>query len=107
MNAFAELHTQIGALITTMPASFDTHDFIEKFSHTHQHAYIQALHEQITKHPDNDNPYQQIHALIGKMLKSDYAHLVKEVVDEQDVAVKSKSKDTFGNLTSCALWVKI
>lgn len=112
MRLFTELRSQIEAIITDMPHKdgkfdFDTHDFIKVFSKEHQQAYILALYEQVTKNVDNQQPFQVIHSQIGKMLKHDYGHLVREFVDAQGAPEKSNSDDTFGNKTDCAGWIKV
>ncbi|MGD9582942.1 MAG: hypothetical protein AB7V26_04615 [Lysobacterales bacterium] len=91
----SELISRIEETIQSMPAApatFDTHDFIRVLAHNHQQAYVDALHE-----TEGDRPFQQLHAEIGRRLKT-----LKEYVVEREA--NRPSPDVFGNMSGCSVW---
>ncbi len=84
------------AVIASLPATFDTHDFILLLAHSNQRAYVEALNAS-----SGDQPFMELHGQIGKALKRDYGHLVKEV------EIREKSADIFGNPSSCSVWQRV
>lgn len=95
MTLFSELQAEIGTVIDSMPNEFNTHEFIQCFAQTHQHAYIKALNDYI----DQTRPFNALHQQIGKMLKQNFSEQLAHISDKN-------SPDIFGNNGQCAVWQK-
>lgn len=96
MSTLPELHTSIDAVITTMPNTFNTHQFILAFAQANQQLYIQALNNYV----DSSRPFASLHGQIGKTLKQEFSERLTHVDDQE-------SSDIFGHNSVCAVWEKI
>lgn len=95
MNNLADLHKNVDSVLDNMPATFNTHEFIQAFAQANQHIYIQALNSYI----DSTRPFNALHQQIGKMLKQEFGDRLTHI-DNQS------SADIFGNSSECAVWQK-
>lgn len=92
---------EVQEIINELPATFKSHEFIETFSKRFQHGYIRMLNLQTEKYPDNPEPFQAIHAQIGRFLASNQDQLS---ISQQG---KKKSDNIFGKYSDNEVWNKI
>ena len=90
-----KISKEIYSTLKNMPKEFSTHEFILKFSQTYQHAYIQALYNEI----GFAQPFKSLHLKLGKFLRS--APNSVEMLQSD-----YKDKDIFGQVSKNALWRK-
>lgn len=79
--------------INSLEKEFTTHQLIIELAQTNQHAYIEALYENLSA----KKPFQTLHSKIGKHLRQsdNLVSLIKD--DEVDVNI-------FGRSSKNALW---
>ncbi len=94
---FDELEGYYPDVIAQMENEFTSHEFIEKLSQMQQTRYVQLLSE----YNQNGQPFQSVHSVIAKRLKSNWTHLVKHIDTD------TKSENIFGNYNSAAIWRKV
>ncbi|MFH1633366.1 MAG: hypothetical protein ABIG63_05060 [Chloroflexota bacterium] len=94
---FDELEKHYPDVIGQMESEFTSHEFIEKLSQAQQKLYVQLLGE----YEDKGQPFQAVHSVIAKRLKSNCKHLVEHV------DTNTKSENIFGNYNSAAVWHKV
>lgn len=86
----------IRSSLDELPAEFSTHELIIALAKNHQHDYIRELYEAI----DSERPFQNLHAKIGKYLKTLEGLVVLVKEDYRD-------KDIFGQSSENGLWRKL
>ena len=60
-----DLKNQLDHIISLMPDTFDSHQFILKLAELNQAEYIRSLHTYV----DSDAPFRTLHAQLAKALK--------------------------------------
>jgi len=94
---FDELERHYREVIDQMDDEFTSHDFIQKLSQLHQDIYAQLLNEYSKK----GQPFQTVHSVIAKRLKSDWTNIVEHV------GTDTKSENIFGLESKAAVWRKV
>lgn len=90
---FQTLISKFPQVISNMPITFDSHEFILKLAALYQSEYISALNDYI----NTPTPFQNLHVQIAKQLKkSGYVRYIGDV----------PSANIFGNVNSNAQWKK-
>ncbi|MDD1783185.1 hypothetical protein LRP49_18620 [Enterovibrio sp. ZSDZ35] len=89
-----QLTSAISTAIEKLPKEFTTHELILKVAKLNQHAYIEALHSQL----DKENPFQSLHAKIGKFL-GEFNSITNTKTTKTD-------SDIFGQRSENAVWIK-
>lgn len=82
-------------VITLMPNTFDSHQFILKLAQEHQRLYVQALIE----YAESDRPFQIAHGQIAKRLRN-FPSLVSYTGE-------TVSEDIFRQMNTAATWQKV
>lgn len=92
--------SRVQNIIDELDKDFDSHEFIEKFSHQHEDAYIRALYDALIKNDDN-RKFQYVNRTIGRFLS----------VHKEDLRIKKNgrgaSTNIFGDETGNQRWKKI
>ena len=84
-----------------MPNTFSSHQFLLVLAQQNQAEYVKALYEyKDTIVRENPAPFQQVHGLLMKKLRS-HTELVSLLRDDMP------SEDIFGNSATCAEWRKV
>lgn len=85
-------------IIDGLDTTFNSHQFIEKFAHTHEEEYIDMLVQYKGK-----KAFKTVHSQIAKFLK---AHSGKAPLNIRDTGT-TINLNVFGNVTEVHVWVKI
>ena len=97
---FSPLFDHYPALITQMPESFTSHEFIQKLAQQHQVPYIEALHSyRDSLYLERPAPFKAVHSILAQRLN---AH-PERVISRCNVP----SVDIFGQTSDCAQWKKL
>ncbi len=80
-----------------MKSDFNSHDFIEKFSHRFESDYIEMLE----KYKTNGSSFQTVHRMIAKFLSEN-----KDVFCIENNG-KVPSENVYGNIDYIESWKKI
>ena len=104
MNSFAtpalkDLKEKIPNAVDKMAPEFSTHQLILELAHKNQRAYVDALNEAAS-----DIPFQEVHSAIGKELKQ---LAIQPDARIREKEAKTRSKDIFGQESSCSIWEKL
>ena len=78
----------INDVISELPEEFSTHELIILLAKNNQHAYIEALYEEI----ESSQPFKTLHGKIGKYLSNEVS-LVEHKSSKSDA-------DIFGSISS-------
>jgi hypothetical protein len=98
---FSELLSQYPEVISQMPETFTSHQFILELAHQNQTAYVEALFSyRNNEHRGVRAPFMIVHRLLAQYL-SRFPELVK--LENERVP----SKDIFRQSSSCAEWQKV
>lgn len=89
------LETHFSDIVASFQGTFDTHDFIRRLAHRHQHAYIAAL----VSFQEQPHPFNTLHGQIGLRL-GQRSDLVQKVG-------RHDSEDTFGQRNSAVIWRQV
>ena len=81
-------------VMDSLPTQFTSHQLIIVLAQSSQHAYIEALYENL----GSDRPFQALHSKIGK-------HLGK--ITSIRLVSKEKDANIFGQVSENARWEKI
>jgi hypothetical protein len=87
----------VRGIITQLNRPFDSHCFIRAYSSAYQCEYIESLHRISLTSPQN--PFQVVHAAIGRFLLGNQAALGITANGKVD------SANVFGKITSNEEWV--
>lgn len=97
---FKELFDQYPDVISQMPSTFTSHQFILRLAQQNQCAYIEALHAyRKCRRNGKPAPFMMVHGVLARRL-SEYGNLLEEV------ATEVPSKDIFGNDNTASQWRK-
>jgi hypothetical protein len=92
---FSQLFECYPAIISQMPARFDSHQFILRLAQENQKLYIEALyHYRDSSEPEA--PFMVVHGILARHLL-EYPELIKHVGTEP-------SENIFGQVNACANW---
>jgi hypothetical protein len=98
---FSELFSQYPAVISVMPGSFTSHEFILELARRNQSLYIEALfsyrHRMYRNAPA---PFMMVHGILAQHLLN-YPELLTQI--HKGVP----SKDIFGQPNASAAWKKV
>lgn len=93
--------TAINEVIDGLPATFMSHDFIQKFTQLYQHEYIMLLYLQSTNSPQNPTPFKEIHSQMARFL----------AVKQSSLGIEQQGKDgsmnIFGVSSPNEKWKKV
>lgn len=85
----------IKSTISNMTDDFTTHELIIQLAKTEQHAYIEALHDNL----GSENPFQSLHSKIGKFLSQS-----DRVITSSEF---KRDTDIFGQTSNSPIWKKV
>ncbi len=98
---FTKLQEKYPQVIGQMADTFSSHEFILKLAQEYQWLYVEALnsyrYELIRGAPA---PFMKVHVVLAKHLKK-----YPELLEQTHKAVKSKN--IFGQRSTCARWKKV
>lgn len=93
-EALQDLEAHFAAIVESFDRPFDTHEFILRLAHQHQHAYIHAL----MAFEASPHPFMSLHGQIGKRLANR-----NDLVEKRG---EHNSPDIFGQINSATIWRK-
>lgn len=97
VNLFMKTHiNEIKAIIDNLGSNFDSHKFIQDFSHIFQSEYAQMLR----KYPNSDEPFRLVNQQIARFLSENK----KSLGIKKDV--QGKSENIFGIPSENMNWKK-
>lgn len=98
---FTTLYSKYPALITSMPDTFTSHEFILRLARENQTEYVEALYTyRHSQHGPNTAPFKAVHTCLAQHL-FEYPTLIVHT------GSGVPSVDIFGQPNGCTTWKKV